>query len=545
MTTPASGTGSFSDDSPREDVRLFELLDSYLSSLHAGDLETRSAFFDRCPELARWLRCLELLDRIAPAQPNRNASLAAEAQDGQSFGKYHLQDEVGRGGMGVVFRALQTDLNRTVALKMILSSRLASTDDVRRFYAEARAAGSLRHPNIVAIHEAGEVLGQHFFAMDFVEGESLAEILATRSFDPREAARCVATIGRAVHYLHEQHIIHRDLKPSNILLAKDGTPFVTDFGLAKALGADAPHTQTGAIVGTVRYMSPEQAAGELSEISPQSDVYSLGVILFEMLTGRPPFRNPSPIDTLLEVIEGQPPRPTKLRAGIPMALEWICLKCLEKPPRHRYGSAAALVDDLERFLRGEPLQAGPPGVIRALSRWSRREPALAAHLGGLAAAALIVQVKYMISGYDRPYHMRVMALFAVWGLIAFLCDRLMCRAKRPDWIQYVWAVSDAAFLTWLLAIADGPLGPLLIGYPLLIVTTGMFFRRRLVWCMTGLCLAGYGTLLALGRETIVKSQYTLIYFAALVVIGFGVAYPAYRIRTLTRYLDDRRRGQDI
>ncbi len=188
---------------------------------------------------------------------------------------------------------------------MILSSRLASADDVGRFHAEAKAAGSLRHPNIVAIHDAGEVHGQHFFAMDFVEGRSLAQALAAGAFEPKQAAECLAAIGKAVQYLHEHHIIHRDLKPSNILLAPDGTPFVTDFGLAKALAFDSPHTETGTMVGTLGYMPPEQTLGEPA--TPRSDVYSLGAILFEMLTGRPPFQNASPFDTLMQVMEEDPP----------------------------------------------------------------------------------------------------------------------------------------------------------------------------------------------------------------------------------------------
>ena len=428
---------------------------------------------------------------------------------------------------------------------MILSNRLASPDDVRRFHAEARAAGSLRHPNIVAIHEAGEVHGQHFFAMDFVEGRSLAQALADGPFEPQQAAQCVATIGRAVQYLHEHHIIHRDLKPSNILLAADGTPFVTDFGLAKALAFDATHTQTGTMVGTLGYMAPEQTLGESGAVSPQSDVYSLGAILFELLTGRPPFQNASPLDTLLQVMEDEPPRPRKLNRDVPLSLEWICLKCLEKEPRYRYESAAALVDDLERFLRGEPLLTAAPGPVRSLLRWSRREPALASRLGALAVATLILQLKYMVSGSDLPYHLMVMRVFAAWALAAIVCCWLMRRLKLPDIVQYAWAASDATFLTLLLYVTPaepgqlGP-GPLLVGYPLLIVAAGLFFRVRLVAFMTVACVLSYGVLVLVGREPIIQTQYTLIYAAALGVIGFVVGYQAYRVRMLTGYFEDGR-----
>lgn len=526
-----------------EEARLLELMERYLDSLQSGDLDSRSVLIERHPELAKWLRCLELLDRLAP-EPDAAAKTPEKTSAApQPFGKYELLEEIGRGGMGVVFRARQTDLDRAVALKMILSSRLASSEDVRRFYAEARAAGSLRHPNIVGIHDAGEVHGQHFFAMDFVEGRSLAQALSDGPFEPRQAAVCLAAIGRAVQYLHEHQIVHRDLKPSNILLAADGTPFVTDFGLAKALGTDANHTQTGAIVGTLGYMSPEQAAGKQSETSPRSDVYSLGAILFELLTGRPPFKNPSPLDTLLQVIERDPPRPRQLRHDIPLSLEWICLKCLEKEPRNRYDSAAALVADLERFLRGEPLQVGPPGVLRTIVRWARREPTLASHLGALGVAATIVQAKYLFAGFDRPYHLTMMGTFAAWGLVAVIFHWFMRRVRRWDLVQYAWAASDAAFLTLMLYIVESPPstvpGPLLIGYPLLIVAAGLFFRVRLVTFMTIACLLSYASLILLGREPIFRSQYNMIYLATLVVIGLVVGYQAYRIRMLTTYFTDR------
>ena len=449
--------------------------------------------------------------------------------------------------MGVVFRARQTDLDRNVAIKMILSSRLASADDVGRFHAEAKAAGSLRHPNIVAIHDAGEVHGQHFFAMDYVEGRSLAQALASGPFEPRQAAQCMAAIGRAVQYLHEHHIIHRDLKPSNILLAPDGTPYVTDFGLAKALAFDSPHTQTGTMVGTLGYMAPEQTVGESGSISPRSDVYSLGAIFFELLTGRPPFQNASPFDTLMQVMEEDPPRPRKLNRSVPLSLEWICLKCLEKQPRNRYQSAAALVEDLERFLRGEPLVDAAPGPVRSLIRWSRREPALATHLGAIAVSTGILQLKYMVSGADRPYHLMVMSVFGAWALIAIGCCWLMRQFRIPDVVQYAWAAADAGFLSLLIYVTPVEkgqygAGPLLVGYPLLIVVSGQFFRVRLVTFMTAACLLAYGALVVIGREPIIQPQYTLIYAAALGVIGFVVGYQAYRVRILSAYFqkDDSR-----
>jgi serine/threonine protein kinase len=538
-----------SDPAPDEalspdDAALFAMLEHYMSSLHQGDLLSRSVMIDGNPALAKWMRYLELLDRLAPDRTAVDAASservpAVTEMTPQPFGKYQLLEEIGRGGMGVVYRAHQTDLDRSVALKMILSSRLASPDDVRRFYAEARAAGSLRHPNIVGIHEAGEVHGQHFFAMDFIEGRSLAQELAGGPFDPGRAAECVAAVARAVQYLHEHHMIHRDLKPSNILLAPDGTPYVTDFGLAKTLGGNSVHTQSGLIVGTIGYMSPEQATGHAPAHSPLSDIYSLGAILFELLTGRPPFQNASPIDTLLEVIEGEPPRPRQLNRHIPIALELVCLRCLEKDPRRRYPSAAALVADLEHFLRGEPLDVTPAGVVHRVLRWARREPTLAMHLGAIFVCALIVQIKYMISGYDLPYHLVVMLLFGAWAGVALMCQFLLRRSGEKNGPRYLWAFADAYLLTAMLYIADNPLGPLLIGYPLLIVASGLFFRVRLVTFMTIACLTAYGLLVLVGRDPVVKPQYTLLYAAALAVIGLVCGYQAYRVRVLSGYFEGR------
>ncbi|HEV7998345.1 MAG TPA: serine/threonine-protein kinase [Planctomycetaceae bacterium] len=533
---------------PQEDAELFAVLDRYMSSLHEGDLPSRSVLLERHPSLVKWVRYLELLDQLAPEssgerQPADQPRRTEDAEP-QPFGKYELRGEIGRGGMGVVYRAHQTDLDRPVALKMILSSRLASPDDVRRFYAEARAAGSLRHPNIVGIHEAGEVHGQHFFAMDFIEGRSLAQELERGPFDAQRAAECVAAVGRAVQYLHDHNMIHRDLKPSNILLAPDGTPYVTDFGLAKTYGSNSAHTQSGLIVGTIGYMSPEQAAGHAPAHSPLSDIYSLGAILFELLTGRPPFQNASPIDTLLEVIESEPPRPRQLNRNIPLALELVCLRCLEKDPRRRYPSAAALVEDLEHFLRGEPLSVTPAGVIHRVLRWARREPTLAMHLGAIFISALIVQVKYMISGYDLPYHLVVMGLFAAWATVAVMCQFLLRHSTDnnvANFARYLWAAADTYLLTLTLYVAENPLGPLLVGYPLLIVASGLFFRVRLVTFMTLACLLAYTSLVVVGRDPIVKSHYTLIYAAALAVIGLVCGYQTYRVRVLSGYFEGRGR----
>ncbi len=303
------------------------------------------------------------------------------------FGDYDLLAELARGGMGVVYRARQRSLDRIVALKVLLGGAFAGEDGKRRLLAEAAAAGRLQHPNIVAVHDAGVIDGQPFFSMSLVEGPTLAELSAGGPMLPSRAARCVKTIAEAVQYAHTQGVLHRDLKPSNVLLDANEVPHVTDFGLARPLGfgADgaipgAPLTVTGQVLGSPAYMSPEQAMGRSAELRPASDVYSLGAILFELLAGRPPFLGES-VHTVIEQVKTLEPIPLRrLQPGIPRDLETVCLKCLEKDPRRRYATAQQLADELERFQRGDPVQARPVGPAGRAWRWAQRHRALALSL---------------------------------------------------------------------------------------------------------------------------------------------------------------------
>jgi WD40 repeat protein len=310
------------------------------------------------------------------------------------FGDYEMLGELARGGMGVVFRARQISLNRVVALKMILSGNLAAEDDVKRFRAEAEAAATLDHPNILPIYEIGEISGQHFFSMKLVEGGSLSDRIPALRKDPSQIARLLIPVARAVHFAHQRGILHRDLKPANVLLDRDGVPAITDFGLAKKIEGDGRLTQSGAIVGTPAYMPPEQAASS-KRLTTAADVYSLGAVLYECLTGQAPFSGPSALETVLAVLEKDPPAPRTLDPKIDRDLETICLKCLQKDPARRYGSAEALAEDLQRWLQGEPIQARPVGTIERLTKWVRRRPA-AAGLIGVSAAAGVALVRIIV-----------------------------------------------------------------------------------------------------------------------------------------------------
>ncbi len=379
----------------------------YLQQVEAGQVPDRQDLLRRHPELAERLHAFfadcDRLDRRAgelrlSPDPGRTtddmAGTVAVPPRVRYFGDYELLEEIAHGGMGVVYKARQTSLNRIVALKMILRGGLATPLDVARFRLEAEAAAGLDHPNIVPIYEVGEQDGQQYYAMRFIEGSSLAHRPVG---DRRAAAGLLATVARAVHYAHQRGILHRDLKPANILLDGQGHPHLTDFGLAKRVQQEGSLSPSGAIVGTPSYMPPEQAvprrgaAGAGADLTTRADVYSLGAILYELLTGRPPFRGDTPLETLVQVVEREPERPRTLDPRIEADLETICLKCLQKEPAKRYASSEALAEDLERWLRGEPIEARPVGPLGRFTRWCRRNPVVAA-LSATTVTALLAVV---------------------------------------------------------------------------------------------------------------------------------------------------------
>jgi eukaryotic-like serine/threonine-protein kinase len=340
-------------------------------------------------------KCLLALANTAAAAENTGLSpfaLGPRNVAGLSFGNYELLELIGEGGMGVVYKAWQGALNRTVAVKMLRSGSLAGDSEVKRFRSEARAAAKLQHPNVVAIHEVGEHEGRLYFTMDYIQGPNLAEVVHGAPLSAERAARYVKTIAEAVHYAHQQGILHRDLKPANILLDSNDQPRITDFGLAKQVESDAALTLSGAVLGTPSYMPPEQATGRGKEIGPACDVYSLGAIIYDLLTGRPPFRADTPLDTLLQVVEAAPAPPRLLNPKVPRDLETICLKCLAKDPGQRYQTAQALAEDLGRALKHEPIRARPIGRLGRLRRWCYRNPVIAGLSGSTVLLLLVMTV---------------------------------------------------------------------------------------------------------------------------------------------------------
>ncbi|WP_182865593.1 serine/threonine-protein kinase [Rhodopirellula sp. JC639] len=324
------------------------------------------------------------------SEMNRQGVSPSVGTEVRYFGEYELLDEIARGGMGVVFRARQTRLNRMVALKMILSGRLATEADVRRFQTEAEAAAQLDHPGIVPVFEVGQHDGHHFYSMALVEGESLAHRIAEGPLALSEAAELVKSVAIAVHHAHEKGVIHRDLKPANILIDRDGQARVTDFGLARQKATESSLTADGQVLGTPGYLSPEQATGSSAQVNEAADVYSLGAVLYAALTGRPPFQADTVVATLKQVAECDPVQPSSINADIDIDLQTIVQKCLEKRPEDRYASAAELAEELDRYLIGVPIHARPVGYSQRLWRWGRRRPLVLALVASVCVAILAI-----------------------------------------------------------------------------------------------------------------------------------------------------------
>jgi serine/threonine-protein kinase len=399
------------DSSTSQERRVGAIIAAYLEALDRGESPDRDALLRQHPaqagELASFfadqdrIRGLAGADRLTATAPPADAVPTAALAVGRRLGDYELLEEIGRGGMGVVFRARQVSLGRLVAVKVILAADIASAEELWRFRREAETVARLEHPHIIPVYETGIHQGHPYFSMKLMEGGSFA---GRPAGDARAAAEVVAVVAGAVHYAHQRDVLHRDLKPANILLDAAGRPHVADFGLARRVD-DTAGTPSGAVMGTPAYMAPEQARGE-KNLTPAADVYGLGAVLYELLTGRPPFQAAAPLDALLRVIENDPDPPRRLNPRIDRRLEAVCLKCLEKEPRGRYPTAQALADDLGRWLRGEPVRASRAGPVRRLAYRARRRPLLVA-LGLLVLLSGAVAVASVLRSADETRRIQV------------------------------------------------------------------------------------------------------------------------------------------
>src|SRR5437667_9094301 len=334
---------------------------------------------------------------VDPSTPLRT-SLASSPML-MDFGDYELLEQIGRGGQGVVFRARQKSLNRIVALKVIGLGHWATEAHLKRFRLEAEAAARLEHPGIVPIHEVGERDGSCYFSMKFVEGGQLDEVIKRTPMPIRRAVELIEKVARTVHYAHEHGILHRDIKPGNILLDGKGEPHLTDFGLARLVETESTVTRTMEVLGTPSYMAPEQAVGNDARISSATDVYGVGAVLYQLLTGQPPFAGGTTYETIKLLLDTEPRQPRLFNPKIDRDLSTICLKCLEKDPKRRYPSALALAEDIERWARHEPIQAGRAGVLRRGKKWVRRNPSIAV----MAAMVLALAVPLGVIVWKREF----------------------------------------------------------------------------------------------------------------------------------------------
>lgn len=535
MTAPPPGEEP--DASERE---LLDWLEEYEDALAHGRTASFPAdLLARFERLPRWVECLNHLQSLAisdappppgPEEAEQAMSPSSWSQLPRQFGGYELIEELGRGGMGVVYRARHRKLDSFFALKLIRTSEFASGDEVRRFFQEAQTAARLSHPNIVGVHDAGEQEGLPFLVMRYISGETLAQRIRRERPTCTAAAEMLVPIARAVHYLHSQGIVHRDLKPANILLDTAGVPHVTDFGLAKVFSENHEHTATGTVIGTPAYMAPEQAWGKTNLAAPACDVYSLGAILYELLTGQTPFPDANPLDQILRLRDSEPRPPHAVNPEVPGELEQICLRCLEKQPEMRYRTADELADDLQRYLSDEPLQVRPIGLWRRLRRWMRREPALATHLAGLLIMALIVQIRHWLPGPVPDSYGPVMTVLGVWGVLAAVMQKLLLRGRLE--IRLVWVAVDAVLFTAALCFAQPPVESLILGYPLLIAASGLWYQPAVVLLMTLAAAGSYLVLFALRGAEATPIHYPFIVTGMLTVVGGIVFALVRRIRQL-------------
>ena len=448
--------------------------------------------------------------------PPADSSLATNPP--KILGDYEILEEIDRGGMGVVFKARHIHLGRIVALKLIRSGELASDEEVQRFRSEAEAAAALSHPGIVPIYEVGMIDGLVFYTMAYINGRSLVDVAADESLDTTEAMRIVYKLCGAIGYAHERGVYHRDLKPANVLLERNGQPIVIDFGLAKIAHRDNGLTNTGQLLGTPAYMAPEHASGRAA-LGPGADVYALGAILYFLCAGQPPFTGPTPFDVLLQVLDREAPNPSKLNRSVSKELDYVCQKALEKDPQLRYQSPRELSLDLQSLLQGNPIDIPGETLVESFVTWWRREPILLAHVCGIGATTMIVASAHIIRGEPSTQFPFRMGLLVAWFLTAFPLQRWVRWARWRDTACLSWATVDVIIYTTLVGFADSPSSMLLIGYPMLIVASSLFYRQRFVLYMTMLCIVGFLILArfaSLGE--ISKPDYVAIFVCGLAII---------------------------
>ncbi|QDS95374.1 Serine/threonine-protein kinase PrkC [Roseimaritima multifibrata] len=449
------------------------------------------------------------------------------------FGDYSLLCEIDRGGMGIVYKAQHNTLRRIVALKVLRSGELSNPEELARFRAEAEATAGIEHPNIVSIFEVGEVRGLVFFTMAFVDGENLSTIVRRERMLAKEAARIVSRVADAVGAAHQRGIIHRDLKPSNLLLDAMGEPHLIDFGLAKT-GANASLTCAGQILGTPAYMAPEQARG--TDVTPACDVYALGGVLYELVSGEAPFIGPTPVDILLQVLNREAPSARTVNKQVPRALDRIINRAMQKKPEERYESAIALQQDLQRFILGEPIERSHSSLWERAEVWWRREPVLVSHLVGIFFVLCVVIVSILIRGTSLYASRWILGLLTLWGVCSFPIQKLSVYKRFRELVYFAWLSIDVVIYTTLIFMATPPRGLLLIGYPMMIAASGLFYRSRFVVFVTGISILGFiGLWASVDDPFKERLEFGVIYASGLIVLAICLLAMIRRIRGLVDY----------
>ncbi len=477
-----------------------ELLDRYVQAIQSRDTFEEQKLLADSPKLAAWTACLRGLENLASTVSPDESSPPSGHVAGTGFGPFVIREEIGRGGMGIVYRAWHEGLDLDVALKLLTGGAYASPEQRRRFLAEARLAARVRHPGIVTIHDAGEHAGQLYIAMDLVTGNDLATRLQSGPMEPRDAAATIAAIARAVQHLHDRGILHRDIKPSNVLLTHDGTPLLADFGLARDQAAEDGATATGTILGTPEYMPPEQASGRVRGLDARADIYGIGAVLYTLLTGQPPFIGETKLLVVMNVIEREPVPPRRLNPQVPVPLQRICLRCLEKEPSRRYVSAAAIAEDLDAWLRGDRIAPPRGSPLHRLGRVVRRYPAAGFRLAGILGTLIIVAGRCLSDPTTIAFYRPVAVGLVLWAVFAVLQEWLSLRRMSARQAGILFVVTDAMFVTTLLILVDGAESPLVAVHPVLVSAAGLWLDRRLVSVAAVASLVGYAALLASNTE---------------------------------------------
>ena len=473
--------------------------------------------------------CWEMHRELTITRKTLKAKLPA------NWGPYEILDEIDRGGMGVVYRARHKDLDRIVALKIIRSGDLADEAEIARFRREAQVAANLLHPNIIPIYEVGQEKQLVYFTMAFIDGMPLSKFASNPNFSIPAKVNLIHELAHSLHYAHGQGIAHRDIKPSNIIVDVQGKPVLIDFGLAKLTHNTSDLTISGAILGTPTYMAPEQLQIHRSIDFRLSDVYSLGAVLYFLLTGRAPFVGQTSFDVMIQLKDREPVRPLRINKQVDRELDTICMRALAKAPEQRYTSALEFAEDLNRWMEGSAIQTPTTSLWVKAVRWWRQEPGLFSHLTAISIVTMIVSLSHWL-GYSQSNLTQQLFLLISWFALCIPLQHAVFRVKNTAVPAVLWGLIDVAFVSLLIANAQAPRGLLLVAYPLMITVSALFYRTRFVLLMTIACIVAFVILTqTLSDPSMDRTDFRVIFVSLLLVQCLTLASLIFKVRNLFSY----------